>query len=150
MCRVDCIAYSRHLPSDVSGPGRSQPLRKEPPDSKWCFGNPVVLLMGCCGGQYPESTAQSTAVRGGTMLHPVPCLAQHNVICTLHPCCPQCEIIFLVASATLHLYFGALGSSLLIYFFLGALRCLYLTEMPSSPAGYGNIQWLGLAFLLMR
>jgi len=112
-CRADHTASGYHLPAAVSGPGGNQPLPKEPLGLKWHFDNPVVLLTGCCGGPYPASTACSPAVRGGTVLCPVPCLAQH---CHLHlpPLLPPVRNHLSVVSTALHLRFGALGSSFLM------------------------------------
>lgn len=55
---------------------------------KWHFGNPAVLLTGCCGGHYPEGT---TLCSKGRQLHFTLCPVWHY----LHPppLLPQCETI---------------------------------------------------------
>lgn len=114
MCGVGNIAYKDHLPSAASGPGRNQTLHKLPLDLKWHFGSPIVLLMGCCGGQDPESTVQTIAL-WEKVSHYVLGPVWLSVI-YLHPppLLPSLWNNLSVVSHTLHLYFGALGSSFLM------------------------------------
>lgn len=77
---------------------------------KWHFGNPAVLLTGCCGGHYPEGTTLCSKGRHYTL----PC-ALSGIIYILHRCCPSAKQSLSGVSTTVPLYSVPLGSSSLVF-----------------------------------